>query len=406
MSENSKIEWTTHTFNPWIGCTKIAPGCTHCYAESFAKRYGKADWGPNGTRVKTSEAYWRKPLKWNREAAAYVKMLEDDQHGRADPVEIVAPRPRVFCASLADVFEDWHGPVLNSRGAQLMTKDGKINAIGDGTDIELDYDAKGLGLDDVRRNLFALIDATPNLDWLLLTKRPENVRRMWPRCPDCGYTLEDAALHCDHRICTEKGGRGWHRENVWLGTSVSDQATADAMIPELLKCRDLAPVLFVSYEPALGPVDFQRAVTLGCPNGTGPAGCRPGRDGTRAIQDSTEGGLWVECACSRLGGLSWIIAGGESGPHARPFDISWARSAIEQCRAAGVACFVKQLGLRPFETRIQYGNGPYGPAKEGEEDEPLMLKDKKGGDMAEWEEGLRVREFPEFVPLAGQEGSQ
>lgn len=109
MAENSHISWTDNTFNPWMGCTKVSPACQHCYAErDMDHRYGKVSWGPNGNRVKTSEANWRKPLRWNREATDSGKRLY------------------VFCASLADVFEDWKGPIVNAAGQTLyQMPDGK-----------------------------------------------------------------------------------------------------------------------------------------------------------------------------------------------------------------------------------------------------------------------------------------
>ena len=112
MGEHSKIEWTTHTFNPWVGCTKVSLACDHCYAETWAKRSGLVTWGPSRPRRRTSETYWSTPLKWNREAVA------------------TGTRPRVFCASLADVFD---------------------NEVPD----------------DWRADLWALIRSTPELDWIL-----------------------------------------------------------------------------------------------------------------------------------------------------------------------------------------------------------------------------------------------
>lgn len=276
MGENSKIEWTDHTFNPWIGCTKVAAGCTHCYAEALAKRTGLATWGPAGTRTKTSEAYWRQPAKWNRDAA---------KAGR---------RARVFCASLADVFEDWDGPVLDHRGDEVFAPTGNITRIRPAT------------LDDVRHALFALIDATPDLDWLLLTKRPENVRRLWPALAGgCGGSP----------CCT-------YRANVWLGTSVATQEDADANWPHLLACRDLAPVLFLSAEPLLGPMDLTRYAELGTRN-----------DGENAPHSALRTPRFP---------IDWLIAGGESGPGARPMHPDWARSIRDQCQAGGVPFFFKQ----------------------------------------------------------------
>jgi protein gp37 len=283
MGENSAIEWTHHTFNPWIGCTKVADGCTHCYAESFANRYGKAKWGPIGTRVKTSEANWRKPVKWNREA------------------EAASERRRVFCASLADVFEDWDGPILHSSGEReprtLAVKESEV---------------EWYTIDLLRRDLFKLIDATPWLDWLLLTKRPENIRRMWP----IKYDQSEAKAICS----TPEGyAHPYYRGNVWLLTSIATQADAYKNVPELLKCRELVPVLGLSAEPLLGALNIKQFFfrCTGC-------GSEP-------------------CECNGLT-IDWIIVGGESGPHARPMHPDWAHSIRDQCSAAGVPFFFKQWG--------------------------------------------------------------
>jgi protein gp37 len=168
LAENSKIEWTTHTFNPWIGCQKVSPGCDHCYAEAMMDhRYGRVKWGPHGERKRTSWANWRKPLQWAKQATG--------------------SRPRVFCASLADVFDNKAPP-------------------------------------DARDDLFTLIRNTPQMDWLLLTKRPENIRKMWTE------TLP----------------------NVWLGTTCEDQIHFDRRWPILREAK--ATIRFISYEPALGPL--------------------------------------------------------------------------------------------------------------------------------------------------------
>lgn len=180
MAENSAIQWTDHTFNPWIGCAKVSPGCKHCYAETLMDtRYGRVEWGVHGTRVRTSPGNWRKPLRWNRQA------------------EESGTRARVFCASLADVFEDRDE------------------------------------LEPWREDLLDLIYVTPSLDWQLLTKRPENVMEM------VGH--ERMAVLAN---------------NLWIGTSVENQEYADLRIPELLKIP--AAVRFLSCEPLLGPVDLAR----------------------------------------------------------------------------------------------------------------------------------------------------
>ena len=248
--KDSKIEWTHHSFNPWIGCTRVSPGCQHCYAETMMdKRYGKVKWGPQGTRVRTSADYWKQPLKWNREAAA------------------AGERRRVFCASLADVFES------------------KQDQSGD--------------LREWRFDLWNLIEATPDLDWLLLTKRPENVNDIAP------YTYGDVL--------------DWP-SNIWIGTSVENQEYADKRIPELLKIP--AAVRFLSVEPMLGPVDLENVHLFH--GATTPVG---------------------SCVIKPIAGnyINWVIVGGESGPNARPMHPDWARSIRDQCQETGVPFFMKQM---------------------------------------------------------------
>jgi protein gp37 len=241
MAETSKIEWCDSTFNPWIGCTKIAPACDHCYAADMSKRYGWAEWG-NHPRKRTSAGLWDGVRKWQRLAPAFLA-----EHGR---------RRRVFCASLADVF------------------DNQVPA-------------------EWRADLFDLIARTPNLTWLLLTKRPENIAAMLP-----------AALN-------------W--SNVWLGTSVEDQKAADHRVPILREQRPRVAGLFLSCEPLLGPIDFERG---------GFALHRP--------LTSPQG--------RKYPGIDWIIVGGETGKGARPMDPEWVRKIRDDCRAAGVPFFMKQWG--------------------------------------------------------------
>lgn len=267
MGETTEIAWTDATFNPWWGCSRVSPGCEHCYAETFATRFGTS-WGVSTERRLFANKHWAEPLRWN--AAAEREGL----------------RKRVFCASMADVFED-----------------------------RRDLDAQ-------RARLWTLIESTPALDWLLLTKRPNNMRVMLPEA----WLSEP-------------------RHNVWLGTTAEDQRRANERIPELLATP--AVVRFVSAEPLLGPIDF------------------------RAVPGFNHVGLDL----SRW----WIIVGGESGRGARMFDLSWARSIVAQCRVASVPVFVKQLGAA---------------ASDAEGLVAVRLKHSKGGNVAEWPEDLRVREWP------------
>jgi len=347
------------------------------------KRRGRVKWGPSGTRSRTTDAYWKQPLKWNREAMDYrlrgchgcgeeiyphrvvgrlccpgcqATALSEPIADDIDPTR----RPRVFCASLADVFEHWSGPIVDHRGYQLL-----LCCACDTKYATQDYDGvnccpkcetgrycRALTMDDLRSDLFKLIDATPNLDWQLLTKRPENIRRMWSPTP--GVSPQHPSDIYDEAIGIP------YRHNCWLGTSVSNQETANKQIPELLKCRDLASKLFVSAEPLLGPVD-----------------CRPGAYGTFLDHDTkgeNDPDLW--------------IFGGESGPKARPCDVGWIRSGVRQCQSSGTAAFVKQLGSFAVDGTGHKGTVPV------EHYPPLYLNHKKGGNPSEWPEGLRIQEFP------------
>ncbi len=241
MSETS-IAWTHYTFNPWWGCTRVSLGCEHCYAETFAKRLGLDLWGPIAARRFFSDRHWAEPRKWARLRAA------------GDP------RHLVFCASMADVFEE--------RPA----------------------------LDDQRARLWHLIEATPELTWQLLTKRPQNVLAMVPASWRDGFP-----------------------PNVWMLTTAEDQAALNRRAPHLEQIP--AVVRGLSLEPLLGPISFA----------DGPAD-----------RDSTMG-PW-----SMLDALQWVIVGGESGHGHRPMQLAWLDQIHQETRDAGVALFVKQdSGLYP-----------------------------------------------------------
>lgn len=304
----SKIEWTDYTFNPWIGCSKVSPGCANCYAErDFDQRKGRAKWGPNGSRSKTSADYWKQPLKWNKAAeAAEIEVCNHNHLIASDPnVALMDPpeRPRVFCASLADVFEDWDGRIVNHEGAELAwceTDHRFIRPHGWCEGLEVGP----VTMADLRRDLFALIDATPYLDWLLVTKRPENIIDMWPVAADGDYHYRHDGLD-DLRP---------HRKNVWLLTSVENQETYDQRAHDLYHgCRDLVPVLGFSAEPMLGPIKLWHDF-----------------DGKKTRN-------WQDC-------FDWVICGGESGTNARPMHPDWARGLRDQCQAADVPFFFKQHG--------------------------------------------------------------
>lgn len=323
MAATTKIEWCDFTFNPWRGCQKVAPGCKHCYAEARSNRFGE-DFA--GQRIRLSDAGWREPLKWNRAA------------------EQAGERRHVFCASLADVFEDWDGPIVNHKGNVLAH-------CGDGVfqprEIP-EFSSWDLAtMDDLRRDLFALIDKTPWLDWLILTKRPENIRRMWPAYQNDGNGTRDFTPNV-----RDVAYGGLHIDNVALLTSCSEQKSADRNIPLLLECRDLVPVLGVSAEPLLGLIIFGNLSLL---KRTGP-------------------------------GIDWVIVGGESGAQARPCNVSWIRSIVGQCHGADVPCFVKQIGAWPYDPDWHGDGTPEGSR--------MTPSHPKGGDPREWPNNIRVRQFP------------
>lgn len=334
MGSQTGIAWTDHTFNPWRGCTKVSAGCANCYAEKMAHRNPAVlgEWGPAGRRVMATAKYWAQAFAWDRAA------------------ERDGVRRKVFCASLADVFEA--RPELEAQ----------------------------------RDRLHAAIALTPSLDWLLLTKRPEEARRYYG-APDLYQRVLRAAEEFRRsapglsRIPISNPASPQGYANRWLGVSVEDQATADARIPILLDTP--AAGLFVSYEPALGKVSFDRLAT-----------------GELGRLDSLRGYYFVDGRNEPISTprLNWLIVGGESGPEARPFDVAWARSVVAQCKAAGVACFVKQLGARPIPLtpmRLPSFDAVTGRRHRGWiEDGHHAISDPAGADPSEWPEDLRVREFP------------
>ena len=358
MAETTKIEWATHTWNPWIGCTKVHTGCKNCYAEAMQGRLG-VEWGPNGTRRRTAESTWRKVEAWNRwdhkcMNCGYMCFHLGEHPGevrsRCCNANAVPARPRVF-PSLCDPFEDWSGVIRDHKGLTMHTPDGQ----------------RYLLMSDVRRDFFALIDRTPNLDWLLLTKRPENVRRMWP--------LFSGGVHRYSSVPNELLGpqvvSHQYQPNVWLLYSASDQATLESGLPHLLACRDFVPVLGLSLEPLVGPVELPTHF------------CRDDGPGCFAHGRLRE---WI----------SWVVVGGESGPNARPCNIEWIRSIVQQCKSARVPCFVKQLGADciDVEAALGRGNWPDGTEIWGLSGR-IRLRDPKGGDPSEWPDDLRVQEFPQ-----------
>ena len=344
MGKQTGISWTDHTFNPWWGCAHASPGCDNCYAETFDNRLGLEHWGPKAPRRHFGPKHWAAPVAWNLQA------------------QRAGVRARVFCASMADVFED------------------------------------RFDLEVARAKLFQLLEATPFLDWQLLTKRPGNVPRMVPAAWLAG---------------------GWPR-NAWIGTTVEDQRRADERIPLLLQAP--APVRFLSCEPLLERVDLSQWIKRidhcgrcceehppqgpdHCP-ACGEGGTLIATWGERQAEDYREGRRYDNGALGPDGDgpeIHWVIVGGESGCKARPFSIGWARSLRDQCAAAGVPYFFKQAGAYVLDDRRNVGewerlHTPTSLLVDGQL--RVFTADRAGADPAEWPEDLRGRQFPEVPPCA------
>lgn len=295
MGISTGIAWTDHTFNPWMGCQRVSPGCEHCYAETFVTgRMRLPVWGPpKTTERKRTKTPWKDVLAWDRAAAR-------------DGV-----RRKVFCSSLADIFED-HPQVGPWRDEALALLAGCVNLV------------------------------------QLLTKRPQNIRGMVP----------PAWL----------APGGWP-EHVWIGTTVEDQKRAQERIDHLLRVP--AAVRFLSCEPLLEAVDLDPPRCQHCgrydvelaDDGATPL-CphcsEPGECGTEMCF-----GSWLDgCASPTHPGINWLIVGGESGVGARPFHVEWARAVVAQCHDACVPVFVKQMGDNammggaPLRLRAHHGADP------------------------------------------------
>lgn len=312
----TKIEWTDAVWNPVRGCSRVSEGCRNCYAERIAARFsGRGQPYEGFAQVAEYHPQTGSPRTglrghWTGRVELIPEKLNEPLHWRK-------PR-RVFVNSMSDLFHE-----------------------------ELP--------DQAISDVFSVMESARRHTFQILTKRPKRMLA-WVK------KFDEWLRYAGSVSFVEK------IPNVWLGVSVEDQATADARIPLLLQTP--AAVRFVSYEPALAPVDFKEWFEDGIPTSEQLAGPR--------------GAHYVRHGVPRL---HWLICGGESGPGARPMDVAWARSVIAHCKIAGVPCFVKQLGAKPFtdhRTRPSGENWYW----------TSLLRDRKGGDPAEWPEDLRVREFP------------
>ncbi|MEQ1658424.1 MAG: phage Gp37/Gp68 family protein [Hylemonella sp.] len=293
MAENTKIEWCDHTQNFWIGCTKVSKACDRCYAEvSTPSRTMQVGWGPGVPRHRTAPSTWAMPKKWNDQHETFFA-----KHGR---------RQRVFALSLGDWLDN---------------------------EVPIEWFV----------DMLEVVRTTPNLDWLLLTKRIGMWRkRLLEAISFIGGISQELATWINDWL------DGKPPANVWLGITVSDQPEADRDIPKLLQVP--AAKRLLSMEPLLGPVNLTD-ISDGHADSTIPLeywvegfdtedsppavghNCLTGERWQRF-------GEWYEDGQR----IDWVIVGGESGPGARPMHPDWARSLRDQCTVAGVPFLFKQWG--------------------------------------------------------------
>lgn len=398
MAQNSSIEWTDKTWNFLRGCSRVSEGCRNCYAERTAVRFAKpgeayhglvqsTPGGPRWTgKVEFFEHILLEPLKWRKPAKVFVNSMSDLFH--------------------EDVKDEW--------------------------------------LDKA----FAVMALTPQHTYQILTKRPERMREYLAKPESRMKAWLDAVsgqmIVAKPGLMNYAGSFGpmidahvvsfadiqkeylakWPLPNVWLGVSCEDQKTADERIPLLLQTP--AAVRWVSAEPLLGPINFEHITTGHWAYGQVDvlSGYLQGKQPDAMYDYDNDPSGWTRNPPDKWEKgphkIHWIVVGGESGPKARPFDIGWARSIIDQCKVADVPVFVKQLGASAYErTPYEGEQGSDAALKNlGEPDHPtrrwfrewtlihtpdagsfwqrhFISKDRKGGDMSEWPEGLRIRQIPE-----------
>ena len=348
------IAWTDQTWNPIRGCSRVSPGCGGpngggCYAEAIAARFSDPGQPYNGLAKRTADG-----PRWTGQVRLIPEVLDQ-------PLRWRRPR-RVFVNSMSDLFHE------------------------------------ALSNEDIAA-VFGVMGAAPQHSFQVLTKRAMRMRNWfnwsesfsdpWTECH--ALALErDGPCEIIHKRSREAPLRPWSLPNVWLGVSVEDQQRADERIPLLLQTP--SAVRFLSCEPLLGPIDLSR--WLACQCGLGP-------DPFKAPEQHARG-------CPERDRLHWVVIGGESGPGARPMDFAWARSIIAQCRAIGVAVFMKQAGALVVDSDRLVGIFAPHDARSikasavlSRDDNPphlVLMGDRKGGDPAEWPADLRVREWPEVRP--------
>jgi protein gp37 len=331
VSANSSIQWTDKTWNPTRGCSIVSPGCVNCYAMKQAHRFS----GPGKPYAGLTKQTKAGP-QWTGNVATVESSL-------LEPLSWRKPA-RVFVNSMSDLFHE---------------------------------DVPEWFIDEV----FAVMALAERHTFQILTKRAERMRAYFAADRYELIARVETRLWNLHTDDTTNAIGRWPLPNVWLGVSVENQQYADERIPLLLQTP--AAVRFISAEPLLGPVDL---------NGLPDPKSDPSWDAS-ALHGVRECAFGATVSRESINKLDWVIVGGESGPGARPFDLAWARSIVQQCKAAGVPCFMKQLGSAPLgiADRISSRGARGIPKPDGFY---RFLNDRKGGNPDEWPEDLRVREFP------------
>lgn len=376
----SNIEWTEKTWNPVTGCTRASAGCDNCYAVTMTHRLAG---------MGQTEKYGGLTVlnnKGDRHCNGVIKCHED-----VLSIPLKRKKPTMwFVNSMSDLFHK---------------------------DVPFEFIDK----------VFAVMALCPHHTFQILTKRPERMAEYlndakpsdptdptnpspYTRFHAMYETAVFAGLSSKHPS-PRMGGWGaieWPLPNVWLGTTVENQEAADKRIPHLLRCP--AAVRFLSCEPLIAPVDL---LNVAMPRRHG--GLPHYVNALQGVDYSIDPPTHTASAPR----INWVIVGGESGKGARPCDVDWIRSIVQQCQAADVPCFVKQLGARPrigyydwlrwCETRGWdsmdaqiFAQGGYKwdidrdgqPPRNSEVEFPNRKGDAKGGDMNEWPADLRVRQFP------------
>lgn len=347
MSTHTGIQWTSSTWNPIRGCSRVSEGCRHCYAEAVAARFS----GPG----QPYEGLARRRANGEPQWTGEVRVIENHL---LDPIRWRRPR-RIFVNSMSDLFHE-----------QLV-------------------------VDDIA-HIFAVMALAPRHTFQVLTKRARGMQETlshpdWldilnAHVQEIAFELSDST----HRRTDDL--RATAREvdgplpNVWLGVSAENQQTANERVPLLSETP--AAVRFISAEPLLGPIDFDEC------------GSRGEEDGDPFAFSALAGADGVE---PPIPGIDWVIVGGESGPHARPCNVEWIRGIVAQCGFAGTAVFVKQLGSQPgFTLEDEERRGNMAPSfHHYDAQSRLYIKkvgDSHGGRVEEFPEELRVREFPVAAP--------